>query len=158
MGVNVMVFGAEKQSDEYKAAIKLKEIILSSIPATAIGEIVLFASATLFGQAVKDIDLLMIGELKSGYSVMADFNSSEGAIRAQVEILSFCTTIEVKRHDISGIFRNGTDIYVRYGAESHCVTTQSNKQKISAMDFFKKTQMYSPYVTNVIWFTQATPA
>ena len=153
-----MVFGAEKQSDEYKAAIKLKEIILSSIPATAIGEIVLFASATLFGQAVKDIDLLMIGELKSGYSVMADFNSSEGAIRAQVEILSFCTTIEVKRHDISGIFRNGTDIYVRYGAESHCVTTQSNKQKISAMDFFKKTQMYSPYVTNVIWFTQATPA
>lgn len=157
MSVNVLIFGADKESDEYIAATKLKEIILESIPASAVGEIVLFASATLFGQAVKDIDLLMIGEIKSGYIVSADFNSIEGPIKDKVYIQSFCTTIEIKRHDISGIFRNATDIYVRYGADNHCVTTQSNKQKYSATEFFKKTQMYSPYVTNVIWFTQATP-
>ena len=158
MSINVMVFGANKESDEYKATIKLKEIIISSIPPTAIGEIVLFANATLFGQAVKDVDLLMIGEIKSGYTVTADFIASDGMVHDKVEVRSFCTTIEVKRHDISGIFMNGTDIYVKYGQENHCVTTQSNKQKIAAMEFFKKTQLYSPYVTNLIWFTQATPA
>ena len=157
MSVSVKVFGADKDSDEYIAALKLKEIILKSTPAAAIGEIVLFASATLFGQAVKDIDLLMIGEIKSGYVIAADFNNASGAVRDKVDIRSFCTTIEVKRHDITGIFRNGTDIYVRYGRDNHCVTTQSNKQKNSTMEFFKKTQMYSPYVTNIIWFTQATP-
>lgn len=153
-----MVFGADKESDEYKAAVKLKDIIIESLPQAAIGEIVLFASATLFGQAVKDVDVLMIGEIKSGYAVTADFIAGGRMVHEKVTVKSFCTTIEVKRHDISGIFMNGTDIYVRYGQESHCVTTQSNKQKISTVNFFRKTQMRSPYVTNIIWFTQATPA
>lgn len=60
MSVNVIVYGADRTSDEYAAALKLKQIIQDSIPDSAIGEIVLFASATLMGQAVKDIDLLMI--------------------------------------------------------------------------------------------------
>lgn len=158
MSVNVMVHGADQTSDEYIAAIKLKEIIQNSLPESAIGEIVLFASATLMGQAVKDVDLLMIGKLQN-YSVNAEFHTeAEGIVRDKVAISSFCTTIEIKRHDISGIYVNGTDFYVKYGAKSHCVTSQSNKQKIAAMKFFERTLMVSPYVTNVIWFTQATPS
>lgn len=157
MSVNVLVFGADKESDEYCAAIRLKEIILNSVPAAATGEIVLFASATLYGQAVKDVDLLMIGEIKSGYAVEVDFNTEEGKVIEKVYVKSFCTTIEIKRHDISGISINGTDIYVKYGTGLHCVTLQSNKQKFSTKDFFEKVQGRSPYITNVIWFTQATP-
>lgn len=156
MSVNVLVFGADKESDEYCAAIRLKEIILNSVPAAATGEIVLFASATLYGQAVKDVDLLMIGEIKSGYAVEVDFTTEEGKVREKVYVKSFCTTIEIKRHDISGISINGTDIYVKYGTGLHCVTLQSNKQKFSAKDFFENVQGRSPYITNVIWFTQAT--
>ena len=156
MSVNVLVFGADKESDEYCAAIRLKEIILNSVPAAATGEIVLFASATLYGQAVKDVDLLMIGEIKSGYVVEVDFTTEEGKVREKVYVKSFCTTIEIKRHDISGISINGTDIYVKYGTGLHCVTLQSNKQKFSAKDFFEKVQGRSPYITNIIWFTQAT--
>lgn len=158
MSVNVMVYGADQISDEYIAALKLKKIIQNSLPESAIGEIVLFASATLMGQAVKDVDLLMIGQLQN-YSVNAEFHTdAEGFVRDKVAISSFCTTIEIKRHDISGIYVNGTDFYVKYGARSHCVTSQSNKQKIAAMKFFERTLMVSPYVTNVIWFTQATPS
>lgn len=158
MSVNIMVYGADQSSDEYIAALKLKQIIQDSLPGSAIGEIVLFASATLMGQAVKDVDLLMIGEVQN-YSVNAEFHTdAEGLVKDYVAISSFCTTIEVKRHDISGIFVNGTDFYVKYGTRNHCVTTQSNKQKISAMQFFERTLMVSPYVTNVIWFTQATPS
>ena len=158
MSINVKVFGADKESDEYLAALKLKQIILDSIPPAAIGEIVLFSSATLFGQTVKDVDLLMIGEIVRGYSVISEINTSEGTLKTNVIVKSFCTTIEIKRHDISGIFMNGTDIYVKYGRNNHCVTVQSNKQKNSAMEFFRRTQLYSPYVTNIIWFTQATPS
>lgn len=158
MSVNVMVYGADQNSDEYIAALKLKQIIQDSLPGSAIGEIVLFASATFMGQAVKDVDLLMIGQVQN-YSVNAEFHTdAEGLVKDKVAISSFCTTIEVKRHDISGIFVNGTDFYVKYGARNHCVTVQSNKQKISAMQFFERTLMVSPYVTNVIWFTQVTPS
>ena len=41
MSVNVIVYGADRTSDEYAAALKLKQIIQDSIPDSAIGEIVL---------------------------------------------------------------------------------------------------------------------
>lgn len=156
MSVIVNISGANKESDEYRAAEKLKIIIHNSIPSTVVGEIVLFASATLVGQAVKDVDLMMLGILHN-YIVDAKFSTSTGDyVREKVKIESFCTTIEIKSHDISGIFVNGTDFYVRYGNDSHCVTEQSNKQKIAAMNFFRRTLNASPYITNLIWFTQVT--
>lgn len=161
MSVKVSIYGADKDSDEYNAALKLKRIIQKDIPDSVIGKIVLFASATLFGQVVKDIDLLMIGNLNN-YSVNAEFNEpeldggSQNKVNKKVDIQSFCTVIEVKRHDVSGIVRNGTDFYVKYGHGLHCVTLQSNKQKIAAKSYFEKALSFSPFITNIIWFTQVT--
>ena len=90
MSVNVIVYGADRTSDEYAAALKLKQIIQDTLPDSAIGEIVLFASATLMGQAVKDIDLLMIGQVQN-YSVDAEFyTDTRGQVRDKVAISSFC--------------------------------------------------------------------
>ena len=52
MAVLVKIIGDNDGSDEYAAAEKLQEIIEKTIPKTAMGEIVLFPSATLYGQAV----------------------------------------------------------------------------------------------------------
>ena len=161
VGVKVSIYGADKDSDEYNAALKMKSIIQNSVPDSVIGEIVLFASATLFGQAVKDIDLIMMGNLNN-YRINAEFNALErdGALQStvneKVDVRSFCTVIEVKRHDISGIVRKGTDFYVKYGNGLHCVTLQSNRQKIAAKSFFEKALSFSPFITNIIWFTQVT--
>lgn len=158
MGAIISIIGSNHDSDEYQAALMLKNIIKRSLPEEVIGEIVLFSSATLIGQEVKDIDLLMLGILQN-YSPKLNFNNAAGEnVYEKVEINSFCTTIEIKSHDISGIFREGTDFYVKYGLKNHCVTEQSNKQKFSAMNFFNKTLSSSPYVTNVIWFTGASEA
>jgi hypothetical protein len=129
------------------------------------GEIVLFVSATLYGQDVKDVDLMMIGMIRN-YKPVLSFSVNEKdvygnvvglkSVKDKVEILNFCTTIEIKGHDISGIFVNGTDFYVKYGKVDHCVTAQSNKQKIAVMNFLKSTINFSPYITNVIWFNQVT--
>ena len=95
----------------------------------------LFASATLYGQAVKDVDLMMLGSIRN-YNLNSEFSDKDGnRVQDKVFIQNFCTVIEVKRHDISGIVLNGTDFYVKYGADLHCVTQQSNKQKITAMNF-----------------------
>lgn len=156
MAIKVSVYGADKDSDEYNAALKLKKIIQDTTPDSAIGEIVLFASATLYGQAVKDVDLMMLGSLQN-YNLNAQFNDKDGnRINDTVSIHNFCTVIEIKRHDISGIVLNGTDFYVKYGGDLHCVTQQSNKQKISAMNFFISALSFSPFITNIIWFTQVT--
>lgn len=155
MSIKVNIYGAEKESDEYQSAMKLKNIILRDVPHEVEGEIVLFASATLFGQIVKDVDLMMLGILKN-YKIENPFDiTNQDKFKKKIEIKSFCTTIEIKSHDISGIYVNGTDFYVKYGKKSHCVTVQSNKQKIAAMNFFKATISFSPYITNLIWFNQA---
>ena len=158
MAVKVSVYGSDKESDEYIGALKLKKIIQDGMPASAMGEIVLFASATLYGQTVKDIDLFLLGNLIN-YYVDGEFvveKEEQKRVREKVDVHSFCTAIEIKRHDISGIVLQGTDFYVKYGKRLHCVTNQSNKQKISARNFFESALSFSPFVTNLIWFTQAT--
>ena len=158
MAVKVSVYGSDKASDEYIGALKLKKIIQDGMPVSAIGEIVLFASATLYGQTVKDIDLFLLGNLIN-YYVDGEFvvgKEEQERIHEKVDVHSFCTTIEIKCHDISGIVLQGTDFYVKYGNKLHCVTNQSNKQKISARCFFESALSFSPFVTNLIWFTQAT--
>jgi len=95
MSVNVIVCGADVNSDEYEAALKLKTIIKNSLPATVNGEIVLYASATLYGQAVKDVDLLMVGKLDN-YNTTLEFLDENKELRsALVNVRDFCTTIKM---------------------------------------------------------------
>lgn len=156
MSVIVKVIGSKPNSDEYKGALKLKEILDEGLPKSALGEIILHANATLVGQQVKDIDLLMMGTLQN-YNVSLSVKNITGDISTEnVEICSFCTTIEIKSHGPEGVFREGTELYVKYGDRCHSVTTQSNEQKNSAFNFFNRMLNFSPFITNVIWFTGLT--
>lgn len=156
MGIDIKIYGADESSDEYEAALRLKKIIETSITDNADGSIILFVNATFFGQIVKDVDIMLIGQIKNYRTKLCFRNEQNKNVEENVSIGSFCTTIEVKSHDISGIFWNGTDFYVKYGNDSHCVTSQSNKQKIAAKNYFENAISISPYITNVIWFTQVT--
>lgn len=155
MSVIVKIIGENDHSDEYIAAERLKKIINDTVPITAIGEIILFPSATLYGQAVKDVDLMMIGSIKN-YSVQARFNHNDNFEEEEVFVESFCTTIEVKSHSASGISREGTNWRVKYPEGWHNVTRQSNDQKTAAFNYFKNSFGDSPFITNLIWFTEAT--
>lgn len=156
MSVNIQVFGAKPESDEYQGALILKDKFQNAFPTEVIGEIQIQANATLFGQTVKDIDIIMMGTLQN-YSLPLSFsNKNNEIIKDKVEICSFCTVIEVKSHGIKGVMRQGTEFWVRYGHHRHSVTSQSNDQKIAAMNFFSQTLKNSPYMTNLIWFTGLT--
>jgi len=156
MAIVINIIGDDDGSDEYRAAEKLKQIIEKSIPQTSMGEVMLFPSATLYGQAVKDVDIIMIGELKN-YSAKAKFNHDGEFSEDTVYLESFCTTIEVKSHSISGVRREGTNIQVFYSNSGwHNATKQSNDQKTSAMNFFKNALGDSPYISNLIWLVEVS--
>lgn len=154
MAVLVKIIGDNDGSDEYAAAEKLKQIIGNTVPQTAIGEIILFPSATLYGQTIKDVDIIMIGTLKN-YSAMVSFDHDGEYSEEEVYLASFCTTIEVKSHSATGIRKEGTNLYVLYSnARWHNATKQSNDQKISSMNFFRKALGRAPYITNLLWFVE----
>lgn len=155
MSIVTRVVGENDNSDEFQAALRMKEVIDNTAPRTAIGEIILYPSATLFGQVVKDVDIMMIGSLQRT-SVDVNFIHDNAYSRDQVNFESFCTTIEVKSHSVEGIMLEGTNWKVRYGAKWHNVTKQSNEQKISAKNYFEYHLGASPFITNLIWFTEIT--
>lgn len=152
MGVIVKIIGENKGSDEYVAGLRFKELV-ENLPANVIGEVVIYPNATILGQAVKDIDIVVVGELKNYAPSLKYYDNGEEKLE-KISIESFCFTIEVKSHDASAIVRRGTDWFVPYRQGMHNVTEQSNNQKTSLFSFFKNQIGLSPYVTNVIWFTE----
>ncbi len=159
MSVSIKVIGVKPSSDEYLAALKVKEVLENEFDEKVMGEVILHANAYITGSSVKDIDLMMMGTLQN-FRVKVDFTNKIGEIENNnVEILSFCTAIEVKSHDRDGIMREGTELYVKYDQDWHSVTTQSNEQKNSIFSFFKRANSgSSPFVTNLIFFTGVTNA
>lgn len=156
MAVLVKIIGDDDGSDEYAAALKLKHIICSTVPNMVLGEIVLFPSATLYGQAVKDVDIMMIGDLKN-YASTIGFIHEGNYSEEEVYCNNFCTTIEVKAHSASRIRKEGTNLHVYYSNTGwHNATRQSNEQKVSAMNFFKSSLGDTPYITNILWFTEVS--
>ena len=153
MSIIVKIIGDSDGSDEYLAAEKLKGIIQSSAPEKAFGEIILFPSATLFGMPVKDIDIMMIGHLHNCKEHLS-YNENGCTQEDDISIESFCTTIEVKAHSTRFIRREGTNLLVKYAKGWHNATRQSNEQKFSAKTFFDNYLGGSPYITNLLWFTE----
>ena len=152
-GLMIKIIGADKDSDEYLAANRLSTLFKTTMPKNVLGEVVFYASATIFGQNVKDIDLIVFGELINYSPSLMVRDENDIKRNHPVTIQNFCTTIEIKGHDIKSVYRLGTDIYVKYKNHDGCATLQSNQQKVALFNFFKNTYNYSPYVTNLIWLT-----
>jgi hypothetical protein len=159
MSVVINVIGANPESDEYKSALIIQKVLSKEFKDLEFvtGNIVLHANANIVGQAVKDIDILMIGKL-TNYTVNVDYTNENKEIdNGSVTVRSFCTAIEVKSHGRDGVYREGTEIYARYSTGDKSVTTQSNEQKNSIFNFFKRTfSGSSPYVSNLIFFNSIT--
>jgi len=103
-----------------------------------------------------DIDVLVIGKLQQPYVLdhVLYFNN--------IEVRSFCTTIELKSHDIDGIQQNGTVLNVLYNGEYSNVTVQSEEQKKTLKRLMEVNLQYEntriPFITNLILISGATYA
>jgi hypothetical protein len=160
MPVKIQIKG-DKDTNEYKDALALKQIFEKEFSnKDTNGEILIISGATLFGQEVKDIDLIVLGNFEK-YSCTIKSKAETGTYDNKTElplekrlifINSFCFVIETKRQRAEDIQLNGLQLLVRYNDKLHDVTNQSEKQKYSLTSYFKDRLNFTPYICNFIWF------
>lgn len=164
MAIKFTIKGNEK-TPEYQDALRLKELLEADLVALKIsGEILIISNATLFGQEVKDVDLIVLGKFEkfavkgiNTEAITYENHSRQHSDKLQrkkrdVYVNDFCFVIETKRHPIESIKMDGQTLLVKYRKHWHDVTTQSEGQKYSLKNFFDDRMNSSPYICNFIWF------
>jgi hypothetical protein len=155
MPVNIKIKG-QSDTDEYKAAQELKSIFERSIPQGIEGEITIVSNVTLFGQEVKDIDLVVLGKFGQGFKRKLKFRPKEKDEynTKNIYFSNFCFAIELKKHSLKDIHIGAlNNILVTYNGKKHDVTYQSERQKYSLVRYFKNIDQVkkSIWVSNFIW-------
>lgn len=153
--VEIILKTNDRNSNEFKASKVLKEILIETLPKEAVGKITILSNVTLLGQRVKDLDLVVIGELRNCI-VHSAYACEEDEDLQSVKVYSFCITIELKSHGAHGVYREGTDIYVNYDDDWHSVTKQSNSQMYALKNYFVNRIGESPFISNFIWLISMT--
>jgi len=157
MAVKINIKG-NSETPEYKDALVLKQIFSESL-ANKDGEILIVCNATLFGQEVKDVDLIAIGKLENYSTSIStrartrkDSNYHElGEEYRKVFINDFCFVFETKKHRAEDVQLEGLNLLVKYNNKFKDVTTQSENQKYSLAKFFDDRLKFKPYIFNFIW-------
>ena len=146
------------ETGEYQDALVLKELFEKEITDSKInGEILIISNATLFGQSVKDIDLIVLGKFEKYQCKIKtkarDSNKVELELKERtVFVNNFCFVIETKKHRVEDIQLDGINLLVKYNDKFSDVTTQSENQKYSLKNFFSDRLNFSPFICNFIWF------
>jgi hypothetical protein len=149
-----------KRQDEFKAAQALREILEGGFQKGESGQVLILFNLKVYGSKCKDIDLLVFGSftpsLQRRIVCRTGGKQADDELRArEVSITSFCSIIEVKTHDSSGIRFRGSQAEVIYDGEWHDVSNQSHEQNTALRIFLEDTIDWTPppYITNLIWFT-----
>ena len=144
--------GAAKQLKE-RFAQELKDV-------DATGEIIIASSIQLYGQAVRDLDLVVLGRL-SGYKTKLHTKVRNqkkvvvGPIDCEVEVKDFMFTIELKDHDARDLSYDNFCLYANYpDGTIRNVTEQSEDQKYALKNFISEYHGQPPYIINLIWLRQ----
>ncbi|GGH36798.1 DNA or RNA helicase [Dyadobacter endophyticus] len=147
----------QEGTHEYQAGLDLKKIFEEQIP-TEVEDfnLIIATNLTLFGQEVKDIDIVVIGQFGKGFVRKLKFKPKdrEEYVNRNVYFSNFCFVIELKNHHKEDVSLGNTgNLLVKYNGRDHDVTYQSNKQKYSLLRYFKNFDEigYSPYIVNLIW-------
>jgi hypothetical protein len=160
MSINVKIKG-QSDTDEYKAGEELKVLFEKSVPQEIEGEITIVSNVTLFGQEVKDIDLVVFGKIGQGFKRKLKFRpkDQEEYITKNVYFSNFCFAIELKKHNPKEIHIGAlNNLLVTYNGKRHDVTYQSERQKYSLVRYFKNIdEVGKPvWVSNFIWLKNVT--
>ena len=97
MSVNVSICTQAEDSSEYRGIIRIQQYFQESIPEYVNGQICLFSSLTMHGQKVRDLDILVVGEIE-GYRMENCYTNDTRYPKKDVVVNNFCCTIELKEH------------------------------------------------------------
>lgn len=149
-------------SSREKAAQQLKNHFEEDLKGySAKGNIIIASSVQLFGQEVRDLDLVVIGNI-SGLKLRINtkyenrYSIPLGPKEIDVDIKDFCIIIELKDHDPRHLYYDdfGT-LFAEYQDGRRNVTDQSEKQKYALKKFISEnSNQKPPLIINMIWARQ----
>lgn len=154
MSVEITIKGP-KNTSEYRDAERLKRVFEQQVYKKLDGRILLVANATLFGQATKDVDIIVFGAIDRFYLDLNCRTHEDGSETKQrrVFINNFCFCIESKSHSPRDVTLDGQTLCVRYNGKLHDVTTQSERQKYALKGFLEERTGKAPFICNFVWLT-----
>lgn len=157
MAIKITIKG-NQETNEYKDALALKQIIEHHFNSLDInGEMLIISNATLFGQSVKDVDLILLVAFEK-YSCRVKstaVNDKKESLELKdrtIFVNNLCFVIETKGHIAEDLELNGVHLLAKYKGKLKDITTQSENQKYSLGGFLKDRLNFSPYICNFIWF------
>lgn len=155
--INILFHSADDRSPECEAAEEMKAMLEKSFARfpNAKGTVNIGYSLTLSGQKVRDIDLLLYGEVE-GCELKSFYTNPNDGRMWNVSVESFCYVIELKDHAAESVKMENTHLWVRYKGCWKDVSDQSEAQKYSFLNYFYNAIGYKPMVCNMIWFRQVS--
>lgn len=162
MSVKITVKG-NQEAPEYRDATQLMEIFEKGFQnSNATGEVLISSNVTLYGQEVKDVDIVVLGNLNNfnlTFKTSSKTRKDKEDLpedKRPVNIRNFCFVIETKSHDAGGIRIDGDVLKVKYNHGYHDVTYQSERQKYSLKKYLENEGIYAPRICNFIWLTNVS--
>ena len=151
MSVKIEVFNTnDNESNELKAALELKSMLINSMPNNAVGNIYIGHNLTLCGQDVRDIDIAVWGSF-SDFKLSKFYTNDTKYPKKDMQVRDFCIVIELKEHSADRISFANTHLYAEYNSGKKDVTNQNELQRYSMMKYLKAYCGVDVFVTNVIW-------
>jgi len=122
----------------------------------------IITGALCHGQAIRDIDLLVLASLGPGlrYDTFIPFTDSAENRQTPrgVEVRSLCLAIEVKDHPMEKVRFTGTRALVRYDDGWKDATEQSFRQTHSVARYLRSNRVPVPFVSNLLWLRNVAEA
>jgi hypothetical protein len=158
-----------KEGREYKAALKLCDLLLESWPwleTDPHSDAKIIVGVQCHGQSHRDLDIVLLGSFseRAVFSPFVSFSTLQGTLKKPdtVRVNSLCLVIEVKDHDLASVEFTGTRLDVLYTGSGHTrwhsVTDQSEGQKYALKRYLEHNRVNPPYITNLIWLPNVANA
>jgi hypothetical protein len=144
----------DREEPEYEAAQQLDSLIVQEWgkleePRQKIS---IITAAQCHGQKIRDVDLLLLVQLKQPLPVPIPRAGRLG-LPSEVHVKSLCMTIEVKDHPPDAVeFTENGEVRVRYPDHWHNASKQSRKQVFSLKQYLETLgHEYVPFITGLVW-------
>lgn len=142
--ITINVKNIDDENNEYRAALKLRDCILETIPEEAIGEMHIVTGVNVPFGKVSDIDILLVANIDNCFIAI------DGR---DVVVKSFCTVIELKEQTEENVYPTTTDVWVNYPSTQirKNASAQNRNQKSSLLKYCQRFGHNNLIISNVLW-------
>ncbi len=154
MNISIINESLSSLTIESQAAEQLRDMLSASIHSDIKGQITIVPNVTLRGQSVRNIDLVVWGNL-SNYFIPLFYKNEIAESPKDLQVKSFFLVIELKSHPVDKVYCQDSHLFVKYADEGKDATVQNKNQRLSMLHYLKNNDI-SISVSNAIWFNSIT--